>query len=239
MTEPAKLSVGVVLSPRPWASRLHAYATDHVADLEVIQVRDQRAALESGVAILVVDETTPWLNAALVDRAERAGVTVVGVWDPSEPDGEARLADLQIVHRMAATLEPANALYLVQRLRPSAPDGFDQLVAGLSDEMPAFGSSGAIVAVGGPPGSGSREIGIGLAASLSASKSTLLVDANEAPLGSRVDSVLASTRIWRRHPMRCAATVSPGFARRPLRVRAPRCRSRRSLGCRPPRSGIA
>ena len=76
MTESAKFSVGVVLSPRPWASQLHAYATDHVADLEVIQVRDQRAALESGVAILVVDETTPWLNAALVDRAERAGVTV-------------------------------------------------------------------------------------------------------------------------------------------------------------------
>ena len=125
MTSPSGFSIGVVLSPRPWASQLHAYATDHVADLEVIAVRDQRAALETGVAVLVVDETTPWLNTAFVDRAERGGVTVVGVWDPGEPNGEARLVALQLSHRMVSTLAPADALFLLQRLRPKTGDDFD------------------------------------------------------------------------------------------------------------------
>jgi CO dehydrogenase nickel-insertion accessory protein CooC1 len=183
MSGSAGFSIGVVLSPRPWASQLHAYATDHVADLEVIVVRDQRAALETGVAVLVVDETTPWLNAAFVDRAERAGVTVVGVWDPAEPKGEARLVGFQIPHRMASTLQPADALYLLQRLRPTANDEFDQLVAGLGGDLDGLDRTGAVIAVGGPPGSGSREVGIGLAAALSGIRSTVLVDANESSPG--------------------------------------------------------
>lgn len=183
MNGSAGFSIGVVLSPRAWASQLHAYATDHVADLEVIVVRDQRAALETGVAVLVVDETTPWLNAAFVDRAERAGVTVVGVWDPAEPKGESRLVGFQIPHRMASTLEPSDALYLLQRLRPSVADDFDELVAGLGDELDGLGRTGAVIAVGGPPGSGSREVGIGLAAALCGVRSTVLVDANESSPG--------------------------------------------------------
>jgi len=183
MTPPSGFRIGVVLSPRPWASHLHAYATDHVADLEVIVVRDQRAALETGVAVLVIDETTPWLNSSFLAQAEHAGMTVVGVWDPAEPKGEARLVGLQLAHRMVSTLDPIDALFLLQRLRPTVDSAFDELVAGLGDDLNGQIVRGSIVGVGGPPGSGAREVGIGLAAAFGDTRSTLLLDANESSPG--------------------------------------------------------
>ena len=174
------LRVGLVWSPRGWAARIHGYATDHVAEVEMIVVRDRRAALESDLAVLVVDETTPWLNTALIDQAEHAGVTVVGVWDTAEPTGEARLIELGLSHRMVSTIEPTDAVYLLQRLRPRT-DGFHELVASIGDA--AVGERGAVLVVGGPPGAGARELGIGLAASFSTTRSTLLVDANESSPG--------------------------------------------------------
>jgi hypothetical protein len=146
----------------------------------MIVVRDRRAALESDLSVLMVDETVPWLNGALIEQAEHAGLTVVGVWDTDEPAGEARLIELGLSHRMLSTIEPTDAVFLLQRLRPMS-DGFDELVASIAD--PAAGRHGAVLVVGGPPGAGAREIAIGLSASFSASRSTLLVDANESSPG--------------------------------------------------------
>jgi len=41
MAERGPLRVGVVLSTREWWRRLHAYATDHSADVQVVVVRDE------------------------------------------------------------------------------------------------------------------------------------------------------------------------------------------------------
>lgn len=51
--------IGVVLAARPWPSRLHGFVSDHVPDIDLVVVRDQRAALEAEVDVLVVDDTTP------------------------------------------------------------------------------------------------------------------------------------------------------------------------------------
>ena len=45
--------IGVLLSPRGWSSRLHAFIADHVPDVELIVVRDRRAALDAGADVLV------------------------------------------------------------------------------------------------------------------------------------------------------------------------------------------
>src|SRR5262249_1055610 len=77
----AAFRVGVVLSPRPWSVRLHAFVADHVTDIEVVVVRDRRAALETSPHVLVIDDSTPWLTASFAADAERASITLVGVYD--------------------------------------------------------------------------------------------------------------------------------------------------------------
>ena len=57
-------TVGVVLSPRGWSGPLHAFVADHVPDVELVVVRDRRAALGSGAQTLVLDSTTPWLTSS-------------------------------------------------------------------------------------------------------------------------------------------------------------------------------
>jgi hypothetical protein len=156
--------IGVVLSSRPWATQLHAYATDHSADAEVIVVRDHRAALESQLHLLVVDETTPWLTTQFIAHAERVGLAIVGVWDRDEPAGEQRLTALGLLHRITTSVSPAEALFLLGRLRPTNTAAqFDQIVSSLGD-LADGEPAGQVIAVGGPPGSGTREIAIGLSA---------------------------------------------------------------------------
>ena len=79
MADRAPLRVGVVLSTREWWRRLHAYATDHSADVEVVVVRDERSVLESDLQVVCTDDTVLWVTRGLVSRAEAAGITVVGV----------------------------------------------------------------------------------------------------------------------------------------------------------------
>jgi hypothetical protein len=181
MTEPG-FRIGVVLSSRPWATQLHAYATDHSADVEVVVVRDHRAALESHLHLLVADETTPWLTTSFVAHAERAGLAIVGVWDRDEPAGEERLAALGLLHRLTTSVSPAEALFLLGRLRPSNTAArFEQIVASLGDLTTDTPATGRIVAVGGPPGAGAREVAIGVAAAWTSS--AVLVDVNESSPG--------------------------------------------------------
>src|SRR5262245_28483667 len=91
--------IGVLLSPRGWSSRLHAFVADHVPDVALVVVRDRRAALDAHADVLVLDGTTPWLTPAFVADAEEAGLRLVGVYDRS--DGGAsrdRLASLGLAH---------------------------------------------------------------------------------------------------------------------------------------------
>ena len=75
MTGSAGFSIGVVLSPRPWASQLHAYATDHVADLEVIVVRDQGPGVPAQDAERVFDR----FYRSAGDRSRASGGTGLGL----------------------------------------------------------------------------------------------------------------------------------------------------------------
>lgn len=174
--------IGVLLSPRGWSSRLHAFVADHVPDVELVVVRDRRAALDAHADVLVLDGTTPWLTPAFVADAEEAGLRLVGVYDRS--DGGAsrdRLASLGLAHLLEEAMPPEDVVFLLDRLRPIAgPDRRPHNP--LSDERTA--SEDSLVAVGGPSGSGARELAVELAAHWAHSgHATLLVDANETTPG--------------------------------------------------------
>lgn len=182
MSEPT-FRVGVVLAARPWPSRLHGFVSDHVPDIDLVVVRDQRAALEAEVDVLVVDDTTPWLTPSFVAAADDAGIQIVGIYDRTDAGGgKARLVQLGLTHLMEAAMPPADAVFLLERLRPThrnlrAPrDNPTQR----DDER----ADGRIVAVGGPSGSGAREVSVALAAAWGATGTrTVLVDLNETTPG--------------------------------------------------------
>ena len=174
--------IGVVLSPRPWSVRLHAFVADHVPDVELVVVRDRRAALSSGAHVLVLDSSTPWLTPAFVAEVDAAGVRLVGVYDRSDGGSSRdRLAGLGLTHLLEEAMPPEDVVFLVDRLRPTVEHASRRPVAG-AERIPR--RSGRVVAVGGPSGSGAREIALGLATHWgSAGVSTLLVDGNEVTPG--------------------------------------------------------
>ncbi|MCU1394900.1 MAG: hypothetical protein JWM34_3328 [Ilumatobacteraceae bacterium] len=175
--------IGVVLSPRPWSGRLHSFIADHVHEVELVVVRDQRAAIEAAADVLLIDDSTPWLNARFVEEAERAGLRLVGVYDRIDGGvGRDRLASLGLTHLIEEAMPSDDIVFLLDRLRPmSLPI---QGEAHANDELLPDGERGAIVAAGGPSGSGAREIAIALAAEwASEGFATLLIDANETTPG--------------------------------------------------------
>jgi CO dehydrogenase nickel-insertion accessory protein CooC1 len=174
--------IGVVLSPRGWSTRLHAFVADHVPDVELIVVRDRRASLDALAHVLVLDGTTPWLTPAFVVDAEQVGLRLVGVYDRG--DGGAsrdRLAALGLAHLLEEAMPPEDVVFLLDRLRPTA-DMDRRSPTRVEYAYPEV--EGAVVAVGGPSGSGAREFAVGLAAHWAeADHATLLVDANETTPG--------------------------------------------------------
>ena len=175
--------VGVVLSPRGWSGRLHAFIADHVHDVDLFVVRDQRAALEASPHVLLIDDVTPWLNSKFAQEAERNDVLLIGVYDRLDGGvSRSRLAALGLTHLIEEAMPPEDVVFLLDRLRPtgSAEHGNSSLHGETSVEY----EQGAVVAVGGASGSGAREIAVALASAFACrGRATLLVDLNETTPG--------------------------------------------------------
>ena len=107
--------IGVVLSPRGWSSRLHAFVADHVPDVELIVVRDRRAALDAVAHVLVLDGTTPWLTPALVAEAEQIDLDLVGVYDRADGGvSRDRLAALGLTHLLEEAMPPEDVAWTIR-----------------------------------------------------------------------------------------------------------------------------
>ena len=104
--------VGVVLSPRSWSGRLHAFIADHVPGVELVMVRDQHAAIESAPHVLLIDDSTPWLTPSFVDRADGLGIRLVGVYDRFDGVGQGRLAELGLTHLLEEAMPPDDVVFL-------------------------------------------------------------------------------------------------------------------------------
>ena len=175
--------IGVVLSARPWSTRLHSFIADHVPNVELVMVRDQQAAIETSPDVLLVDESTPWLTASFVSRARSAGVRLVGVYERSGRAGQAHLAEVGISHQFEEAMPPDDVVFLLGRLRPHERPADDKAES-LQLDTEASPTRGVVMCVGGPSGSGAREIAVALAcASGDRGWRTLLVDANESTPG--------------------------------------------------------
>ena len=110
-------TVGLVASHRPWRSELARYVQDHVTGLQVRVLRDPRA-VDGSIDVVVIDDSSTFLNRAAVRRLADAGVHVIGIYDPSEQHGHGQrhLNDLGIDDVAVATIPTAELVELIARV---------------------------------------------------------------------------------------------------------------------------
>lgn len=160
-----------------WGRTLRQWVHDHEPAMEVELVRSRLAVLNGSVDAACLDLDQLWVDQALVTALRERGVAVVGMY--STPAEDQQWREWGVADRMESTVEPQSMALLLARLRPAfAAPPFPVV------EAPSEGAGRRVpLVVGGAPGSGAREVLIGLASHLVRSSSTVIVDANETAPG--------------------------------------------------------
>ena len=168
-------TVALVLSPRDWATRLHRHAADHGGVRVKARVLQPEEATAGGFEVLVIDDTTSFLNRRLIDELHRQGCKALGVYDGGEfPEGRERLIELGIDAVIDAASSADEFVHKIAGMRPTIPSSPPERAAERLDR-------GSLVVVGGPfGGTGSTEVAIGIADALSSiGERTVLVDGDD------------------------------------------------------------
>lgn len=156
-----------------WSRQLRTWSADHAEDLDVVLVRDARGALQPDLHVFCADLDTLWVTPQLLDELRDADVVVVGIFADDAEDR--RWVDLGVDHRLRADVSPELKVHLLERLRPATSRRPTVPTAVDGGAGPAVSP----VVIGGPSGSGAREVAVGIADRLARYGSTIIVDANE------------------------------------------------------------
>jgi MinD superfamily P-loop ATPase len=157
MAEP---EVALVFSADPWVEALHRYCSDHGGARVRQLLVDPVLALDEEYSTLVSGHRWPALTPALVDELHLHGRTVLGVWDRAEPESRALLIAVGVDGLVASDASPREIVDAIATL-PRVAEPRTASIAELVEERGA-----RRIVVGGPAGSGSTEIAIGLAHAL-------------------------------------------------------------------------
>ncbi len=158
-----------------WSRELRSYAADHAPDLDVVLVRDQRGATDPQLVVVCLDLSTVWVTRPFVDAVRSSGTTIVGIF--SNDTEQCQWTDWDVRHQLRADVAADAMVYLLESLRPRNPLPPLENPAGHDLAEPI--GAGGLIAVGGPSGSGAREVAIGIADRLAGCGSTVLVDCSE------------------------------------------------------------
>lgn len=174
--------LAIVVSPRDWAEVLHRWVADHGGALVRARIVGPQDAIEEGYDVLVVEDLTSFLSPRLVEDVRRLGRQVLGVYDPAEPWGRARLEELGVDDVLPSTTSPEEIVQAVRALVAVRSIGWD--LHPIDVGVPG-GSDGArrspLVVVGGPGGGcGRTEVAVGLTDAFARhGRSAVLVDADD------------------------------------------------------------
>ena len=103
-----------------WSGRLHAFIADHVHDVELFIVRDQRAALEASPHVLLIDDVDAVVDTDVRGRRPRATTFAWSACTTADGGvGRARLAALGLTHLLEEAMPPEDVVFLLDRLRPT------------------------------------------------------------------------------------------------------------------------
>ncbi len=186
-------TVGLVASHRAWRTEFARYVQDHITGLRVRVLRDPRA-IDDSIDVVIIDDSSTFLNRESLRQLREAGVQIIGIYDPSEHQGQgqAHLNRLGIADVASAELMASQLVQLIQEVTKDLDDELDVDLTATLAPSPAVSAMarvngaelpterGAIVTVGGPASLSAVEVAVGLAADLATERgTTLLVDVDE------------------------------------------------------------
>jgi MinD-like ATPase involved in chromosome partitioning or flagellar assembly len=166
--------IALVFSADPWVEALHRHCSDHGgARLRQLLV-DPVLALDEDYTTLVTGHRWPALTPALVEDLHRHGRSVLGIWDRAEPESRALLVSVGVDALVASDASPREIVDAITAI-PGAAEAKPEVA---DDPLEARG--GRRIVVGGPAGTGSTEIAIGLAGALNErGRRSVLVDVDD------------------------------------------------------------
>lgn len=179
--------LGVVVSPRMWAERLHRFTVDHGGARVRARVLRAEDALVEDYQVLIVDDVTSFLNLRLVQKVQSSGRRVIGVFDSQDSEsGRRRLLELGVDDVIDADASPDEFLKVISALDVAfverESEVIEQQVPGEPIETSSHRGMLTVVA-GGSGGVGATEVALELARQTGdMGSSAVLIDAdNVAP----------------------------------------------------------
>ncbi|MCP3988667.1 MAG: hypothetical protein GY724_06325 [Actinomycetia bacterium] len=199
MADPTQLNptgvrtVGLVASHRAWRSEFARYVQDHITGLRVRVLRDPRA-IDDSIDVVIIDDSSTFLNRESLRQLHDAGVQVIGIYDPNEHQGQgqAHLNRLGIADVASAELMASQLVQLIQEVtkdleEEEPPDELADLppsaaMAAItrmaSTKLPT--DRGIVITIGGPSSLAAVEVAVGISAELADNMgTTLLIDIDE------------------------------------------------------------
>lgn len=170
--------LALVFSPEEWVEDLHRHCTDHGGARVRQIVLDPQLALDEHFDVLVVSHRWPALTVGFVDAVHERGRLVLGVFDRTESAGRDHLLGLpvdRVIESDAGAdsiVRLAGSMVADQAVTADPPTPIPRVPG----REPPSESGSRLVVVSGPPGAGSTEIAIALAAGIDAAT---LVDADD------------------------------------------------------------
>ena len=173
------IRVAVGHTVRPWRSELQRHARDFVTGVQIQVYRDGRALQAAHFDALLLDGSSSLLDASLMAHCADHQIPVAAVYDPRDDvDGSERA---RVEALGVAMVHPSTLDDLLVTFSRRGPAGTDPAAAAIADPAAPQAPTwlGQVIAVGGPGGSGTTEVAVGLAAAAAASGRTILVDIDE------------------------------------------------------------
>jgi MinD-like ATPase involved in chromosome partitioning or flagellar assembly len=173
-------TVALVFSPEPWVEALHRHLAHHGGARVRQVVVEPAVALDEEYDALVVSDRWPALTLGFVRAVHGRGRRVLGVFDPEEPAGKDHLLALGVDVTVAGDSPMGEFVDALADLDISTPRTIGAGADRVAEEGAACDrSSGSLVVVSGPRGSGVTEVAVTLAAALAARRDpVVLVDAH-------------------------------------------------------------
>lgn len=161
------IEIAMAVSTRGWSEHLHRFLVDHGGARVRLYVMQPQDAFSERFDVLLIDDICSFLSPHLVEKLNRSGRRVVGVYDPAEfPDGKDRLLACDVTEVIEADAGPEEFLALVGRMEIALLPGDDPIPDRTSGgpPVPDPAERPLLIAVGSPPGGcGATEVAIGLA----------------------------------------------------------------------------
>ena len=180
MVDPTQLhpsevrTVGLVASHRAWRTEFARYVQDHITGLRVRVLRDPRA-IDETIDVVVIDDSSTFLNRESLRQLREAGVQIIGIYDPNEHQGQgqAHLNRLGIADVASAELMASQLVQLIQEVTKDIDDDLETGLAATLAPSPAVSAMarvngaelptdrGTIITVGGPATLAAVEVAVG------------------------------------------------------------------------------